>query len=211
MIRVNETTLDFDAAAGTKQRPGRGVSRFQCLHVGVPNAWNAKMLRHPRAHQRFRNTGKTRMLVQLVYSSLATEPMPKSKLYKILVQARGNNKRADVTGLLVFVDGKFLQVLEGEADLVSQVLRKIAVDTRHKDMKVISEKSIQQRTFASWQMAYASPSARELAAWAGLRDTTTIDGTLASLEQDPNRVSDILTKLLGAISDDALGADTQSS
>ena len=151
------------------------------------------------------------MLVQLVYSSLATEPMPKSKLYKILVQARGNNKRADVTGLLVFVDGKFLQVLEGEADLVSQVLKKIAADTRHKDMKVISEKSIQQRTFASWQMAYASPSARELAAWAGLRDTTTIDGTLASLEQDPNRVSDILTKLLGAISDDALGAETQSS
>ena len=39
------------------------------------------------------------MITQLVYSSTATERMPKSKLYAILHAARTNNKLADVTGL----------------------------------------------------------------------------------------------------------------
>ena len=64
------------------------------------------------------------MLTQLVYKSVATERMPKSKLYKILVQARGNNKLAEITGLLVFVDGTFLQVLEGAPDAVAKIDRK---------------------------------------------------------------------------------------
>jgi len=37
------------------------------------------------------------MLCQLVYSSVATEKMPKSKLYKILAQARSANALKDVT------------------------------------------------------------------------------------------------------------------
>jgi len=142
------------------------------------------------------------MLSQVVYSSVATEVMPKSKLYKILFHARMNNKRDDITGLLVFVDGQFLQVLEGDFEAITRVLKKITSDPRHTDVRVISDVPIEQRTFASWQMAYASPSAKELAVWAGLRDTTTIERTLAALEDDPNRVSGVLTKVLRAISNE---------
>lgn len=139
------------------------------------------------------------MLTQLVYKSVATERMPKSKLYKILVQARGNNKLEGITGLLVFVDGTFLQVLEGAPEAVSKILRTITADPRHKDIKVIYKASVEQRTFPSWQMAYVSPSAKELATWAGLRDTTTVQATLDFLEKEPNRISAVLLELLKAI------------
>ncbi len=139
------------------------------------------------------------MITQLVYKSTATEQMPKSKLYKILVQARGNNKLADITGLLVFVDGIFLQVLEGAPDKVVKIFEKISGDTRHKDVKIIYEGIVDERTFSSWRMAYVNPSAKELATWAGLRDTTTVEATLAFLEKDPTSLSAVVRELLGAI------------
>ena len=77
------------------------------------------------------------MLIQSVYTSAAIQPMPKSKLYKILVDSRVNNKLADVTGLLVYVDGRFLQVLEGEQEVISALLEKISKGTFSFESKVI--------------------------------------------------------------------------
>ena len=136
------------------------------------------------------------MLIQSVYTSAAIQPMPKSKLYKILVDSRVNNKLADVTGLLVYVDGNFLQVLEGEQEVVSALLEKISKDCRHEDVKVVYKTSIENRTFNSWQMAYVSPSPKELATWAGLKNTTTLESTFETLEREPNRFPSVLSKLL---------------
>ena len=139
------------------------------------------------------------MLIQSVYTSSAIQPMPKSKLYKILADSRVSNKLADVTGLLVYVDGKFLQVLEGEQEVVSALLEKISKDRRHKDVKVVYKTGIERRTFNAWQMAYVSPSPEELATWAGLSNTTTLESTLNTLESEPNRFPSVLSKLLLAI------------
>jgi hypothetical protein len=125
--------------------------------------------------------------------------MPKSKLYKILHGARAANAIADVTGLLVFAEGKFLQVLEGPKSTVRSLMQKISADRRHANLQIISEGAINARIFPSWEMAYASTNARELATWAGLRNTTTVDETLARLTADPTRVPDVLQHLLGAI------------
>ncbi len=139
------------------------------------------------------------MLIQSVYTSAAVLPMPKSKLYKILVDSRVSNRLADVTGLLVYVDGTFLQVLEGEQNVVSALLEKISKDRRHKDVKVVYKTGIEGRTFNAWQMAYVSPSPKELATWAGLNDTTTLEATLKTLESEANRFPSVLSKLLLAI------------
>jgi len=139
------------------------------------------------------------MLIQSVYTSTAIQPMPKSKLYKILVGSRVSNKLADVTGLLVYVDGTFLQVLEGEQEMVSDLLEKISKDPRHTDVKVVYKTGVERRTFNAWQMAYVSPSPKELATWAGLSNTTTLESTLKTLEIEPNRFPSVLSKLLLAI------------
>ena len=139
------------------------------------------------------------MPFQLIYSSAATERMPKSKLYKILLSSRSRNVSRDVTGLLVFVNGVFLQILEGERDVVSALMQTISSDPRHSNVKVFREKEVEQRTFASWRMAYVTPSPKELATWAGLDGAATLEATLDMLHSDPNRVSGLVTKLLEAI------------
>jgi hypothetical protein len=139
------------------------------------------------------------MPFQLIYSSAATERMPKSKLYKILLSSRSRNVSRDVTGLLVFVNGVFLQILEGERDVVSALMQTISSDSRHSNVKVLRETEVEQRTFASWRMAYVTPSAKELATWAGLGGAATLEATLDMLHSDPNRVSSLVTKLLEAI------------
>jgi hypothetical protein len=45
-------------------------------------------------------------------------------------------------------------------------------------------------------MAYISPSPRELATWAGLKNTTTLESTFETLEREPNRFPSVLSKLL---------------
>ena len=139
------------------------------------------------------------MLIQSVYTSAAIQPMPKSKLYKILVDSRVRNKLADVTGLLVYVDGTFLQLLEDEQEIVSNLLDKISKDPRHTDVKVVYKTGVERRTFNDWQMAYVSPSPKELATWAGLSNTTTLESTLKTLEIEPNKFPSVLSKLLLAI------------
>ena len=138
------------------------------------------------------------MLTQLVYTSTAIQPMPKSKLYKILADSRVNNKLADVTGALVYADGNFLQVLEGNQEAVSNLVEKIAKDRRHKDIKVSFQTDIERRTFKAWEMAYVSPSTKELATWAGLKNTTTVDSTLEMIAK-PGAFQPVLAKLLLAI------------
>jgi len=139
------------------------------------------------------------MPFQLIYSSAATERMPKSKLYKILLGARSRNESLDVTGLLLFVNGVFLQILEGERDVVSALMKKISSDPRHSSVKVIQETDVEKRTFPSWRMAYVTPSTKELANWAGLRSTTTLEETLEMLHSDPSRVPGVLIRILEEI------------
>ncbi|NIV13417.1 MAG: phosphonate transporter, partial [Aliifodinibius sp.] len=105
---------------------------------------------------------------QIVYTSDSSKKMLKSDLYIILRTSRMNNKSLGVTGLLVYCDKKFFQVLEGPRDVVSQLFEKISIDDRHFGVRTLSAKDVPKRAFESWEMAYASPSANELANWAGL-------------------------------------------
>ena len=76
------------------------------------------------------------MLSQIIYSSKATRPMASTLLEQILVDARSGNEARDVTGVLVYVVGVFLQILEGERAVLDALLASIRADTRHESMKV---------------------------------------------------------------------------
>ena len=128
---------------------------------------------------------------QIVYSSIATKKILKSDLVIILRKARTNNRFSEVTGLLIYVDGHFLQILEGEKGKVHKVFSKISLDARHKDCQVIYEGDSDRRYFPRWEMAYASPSANELSAWSGLHDTTSIESAIAKIKDAPEFISKI--------------------
>ena len=133
---------------------------------------------------------------QLIYSSSASKKMLKSDLYIILRQARKNNEFIGVTGLLIYADKYFFQVLEGQKEAVSQLFEKISNDKRHYDVQILGESNINICAFPNWRMAYATPSDRELATWAGLNSTTTVEATLNRLKSESGRVSEFLSNVL---------------
>jgi hypothetical protein len=141
------------------------------------------------------------MPYRLIYSSEATGDMPRPELERMLAQSRARNNMRDVTGVLVFVDGIFLQILEGDQNNVAELMEKIGRDPRHRAVKVFHEEDIEKRTFGSWRMAFVSPSAEEMAAWAGLDGATTIEETLATLRKDPGRIPRVVFALLEAVSE----------
>ena len=55
-------------------------------------------------------------MICLIYASSATKAMSQDELKALLAKARTNNQRDNITGMLLYNDGNFLQVLEGEAE-----------------------------------------------------------------------------------------------
>ena len=94
------------------------------------------------------------MLVQLLYFSTASHPMSQQDFETILAKAREKNERLNVTGMLLYYDGTFKQVLEGEQSIVRQLFEIIKNDKRHKAVNLVIEKPINQRSFPSWSMAF---------------------------------------------------------
>lgn len=72
----------------------------------------------------------------------------------ILATARQRNASVDVTGALLFTEGRFVQVLEGERDKVHEVFDRIGADARHADVEILSAQYSDRRRFKEWSMAF---------------------------------------------------------
>jgi hypothetical protein len=93
-------------------------------------------------------------LVSTIYVSSARRRMSTDEMNELLRIARRNNEQLGITGMLVYRDGNFLQVLEGPAAPVDSVLAKIKLDPRHDGVITMSRKSIEERQFAEWPLAF---------------------------------------------------------
>ncbi len=110
-------------------------------------------------------------LVHCVYCSAATKtPVSSTELASLLEECRRNNSRADVTGILLYQNGSFFQVLEGEHDTVEGLFHKISRDKRHHQTKKIISEPIAARSFAAWTMGFPKITSKELATIPGLDD-----------------------------------------
>lgn len=139
------------------------------------------------------------MLWQLIYSSKAAQPMTAAALEEILADARAGNARHDITGALVYVDGVFIQILEGDRDDINRLLANIADDPRHHSLKVFYEAEIERRAFASWRMAYVAATREQMLAWAGLPAAATIEQLQADISRDSSRGTEILGNILRTV------------
>ncbi|MGK7394640.1 MAG: BLUF domain-containing protein [Candidatus Cyclobacteriaceae bacterium M3_2C_046] len=92
------------------------------------------------------------MLSQLIYVSVRKNNCTDQEIENILASSNKNNGKKDITGVLLFSDTKFLQVLEGEKSDILALYDHIKLDERHKNVMMISLKPITQRYFPSWQM-----------------------------------------------------------
>ena len=93
-------------------------------------------------------------LSSLVYTSTASRPLAKSDLEHILVNARQRNLQEQVTGLLLFSEGKFMQYLEGPETGVLKIFDLIKTSSLHEQIVEVSRQSIVSREYGDWSMAF---------------------------------------------------------
>ena len=90
----------------------------------------------------------------LIYLSQATVPFDGDQLAHLLAQARQFNTAHGLTGILLYGNDQFLQVLEGEAATVHRLYARICQDPRHREVTTYADEPIAARIFSDWQMAY---------------------------------------------------------
>lgn len=110
-------------------------------------------------------------MIQLIYVSKATQRPTEERLVEMLQHFRTNNKRALVTGLLLY-DGRgtYIQALEGEEPTVTALFDKIKQDSRHERVNLLGKHPIYQRDFPEWQMGFKRLSDYKDKAIPGLSD-----------------------------------------
>ena len=105
---------------------------------------------------------------QLIYISTCRSPDIAEISNDILDVARRENARNDITGLLLFSDPNFLQILEGPELAVRRLFRNIQADPRHEAVTPLRRRSVTHRAFPDWSMAWYcrqdDPSAHGLSA-----------------------------------------------
>lgn len=93
------------------------------------------------------------MVKQLVYRSRASLKITSDIVGDILTTARRNNMRHAITGLLLYGEGVFMQVIEGAPDSVDEVYGRIRQDWRHNDVRDLYTGYADSRAYPDWQMA----------------------------------------------------------
>ncbi len=106
---------------------------------------------------------------QVVYYSEATKEFSEQELIKLLHTANTYNTKNNITGCLIYANGHFIQILEGEQNLVRALFEKIKQDKRHTNIIVAIEMSVSTKLFPDWAMGFKY-SERDLIRQHGLTD-----------------------------------------
>jgi hypothetical protein len=111
----------------------------------------------------------------LVYISTAYRLMNQDELLDILVVSRKNNQKNKLTGMLLYGEGTFIQVLEGDESTLEKTYKTIEADGRHKNVIKMAEGVIEKPNFPDWSMGFKSASAQDLVELGGFTDPKSLD------------------------------------
>ena len=122
-------------------------------------------------------------MIQMAYISGAQKPFTPAQLDALLARARSNNLAAGITGVLLYLEGSFLQVLEGDDEIVEQTFDRISRDIRHGRVQKLFVREIDERDFGDWRMGFVrhGPAVEGFAPF--LRDDLTATGAAATADR----------------------------
>ena len=93
-------------------------------------------------------------LISLIYASRSTECFHEHEIPDLLQQVRVANAKQEFTGMLLYICGSFVQVLEGQPETVDAVFSKILGDKRHTQIRLIAREPLPVRAFEGWTMMH---------------------------------------------------------
>jgi hypothetical protein len=131
-------------------------------------------------------------MFSLVYISSAIHAQSEAELVVLLDQSRRDNLAAHVTGLLLYKDGNFMQLLEGPEEAVRALMEKIKVDNRHQNVIVLLEEAIERRQFADWSMGFQRLSKKTAVEVPGYTDFLNYPLNSEEFQRQPSRCLDLL-------------------
>lgn len=104
-------------------------------------------------------------LIQLIYLSSLSDRKYEHEIGNILESSVRRNGEDGITGMLLYANGNFLQVLEGESAAVDRTFQRICADPRHEDIVELIRLPVEERDFPQWSMGYQALSERDLQAF----------------------------------------------
>ena len=128
----------------------------------------------------------------LVYVSVAAEKASKDDLLEILARSRTNNAEAGITGLLLYKDGNYMQVLEGEEKAVRDLYARIRRDPRHLGIVTLVEGRRDNRCFGDWSMGFQDLSSLEARDVPGYSEFLNTPLTAEEFSSDPGQCERLL-------------------
>lgn len=109
-------------------------------------------------------------MYHLIYTSYAYREFLERDLFELLDKSRTDNKKMGITGMLLYLEGKFIQVLEGSEEAVKKIYHKISLDDRHHRVTTIIEGESPERLFKDWLMGFKKLTNEEFINQSGFED-----------------------------------------
>lgn len=91
----------------------------------------------------------------ICYVSHAIDNLDQKELDELFEYTSSNNNAKNITGILLFETGNFLQVLEGEEEILRNLFEKIKADSRHKNIFVILNQVSENRVFENYASRFS--------------------------------------------------------
>ena len=93
-------------------------------------------------------------MIQLTYTSIATPLLITSDIRRIMEIAKKFNAKNKITGCLLYYKRRFIQILEGEEEIIAKLYSRIKQDKKHFNVNLLYTNEISERIFPQWSMAF---------------------------------------------------------
>jgi uncharacterized protein YaaQ len=109
-------------------------------------------------------------MIRITYVSREVAGLTSDQLLALISQCHRNNPSKGLTGMLLHGNGTFLQVLEGDEQVIDSLMTAIAQDSRHTDMTIVQRESVTTRQFDGWSMGFEQVTDESLKSVPGLHN-----------------------------------------
>jgi len=116
----------------------------------------------------------------ILYLSQVRTPLSEDDLTSLLETSRVRNRGRNITGLLLYSERQFMQLLEGEEGDVARLYATLAQDPRHTGLVKLADKPIPHRSYTEWSMAFAAVSPERFAHLSGYLGLAQVQFTSAT-------------------------------
>jgi hypothetical protein len=122
-------------------------------------------------------------LAHIIYCSAASPGFDEADIASLLEHSRANNGARGITGMLLYVQRSFFQVLEGEPAVIDAAYEKIKLDPRHYRITRIIAEPIVRRSFGEWTMGFQTLAAAQAGRLLGENDFFASAACLADMDE----------------------------